>query len=739
MDKLTGDSMNIVRYFVRTPSGPMPEIATFSQRHCAPIVDLRDVVERNGKDKAKYSSNDALYYLEKLDIAIKLGGQLRTDGRVYYPQYKTLERRRQAMLKTPGGEAARDLVGDIVLSPEAEAEWIAINPKLLFDLNYLKFSQNQDERAWLLNAGTDELIYAQHDDRLAGIGFTAKDAEAMSDRSRWGRNELGKALMAVRDRIVGELRSNRKTDPEWDYPENEHRLWSYQNLDHPRNSDLRAKYNILDLPSPDPYSDDTFHPRGNKADSRTSEIATNTSATPNTTEASAFTELDAVKEITVPMDHTQSEGEKTEDPKTVPPAEARVYFYNADYFHSPTTWMFSPRQRAPIVDKRDGSEERTYSSIEQLYQLERIEVGLVHGCKKSERPKRGSLSIDNAKALILKENNPTRARDVGREIILSDEAERVWQSKNQEILTDIHYLKFRQNQDERDWLLATKDYELVYVDENDLSSGIGFSEEDAEKNEFFWGDNKLGKALMAVRDRIRQELEDDDCDYREWDRSHQHRLDPAERYSHQRRKLKRDPFLPRQAPPHPTSNPQAMDQQNTPEATPPVSPTTRSRNNPITQSTTMPTLHPGIGGSPPSLNEKGAQAGVKREPDLEAMHPIDSARETKKPKLAMGHLLKIPPNTEATSHLAMPPPPPSGRTSSKISTDCTSAQTTRADLHFTVDTIEQLQSGLESMGCKFQNTESKQVSQRPLYFTVEEVESVQAMLKQLGFAIGPIV
>lgn len=51
----------------------------------------------------------------------------------------------------------------------------------------------------LLGTGDRELVEASPYDRVWGVGFRARDAER--NRERWGLNLLGKALMAVRERL----------------------------------------------------------------------------------------------------------------------------------------------------------------------------------------------------------------------------------------------------------------------------------------------------------------------------------------------------------------------------------------------------------------------------------------------------------------------------------------------------------------------------------------------------------
>jgi ribA/ribD-fused uncharacterized protein len=68
--------------------------------------------------------------------------------------------------------------------------------------------------------------------------------------------------------------------------------------------------------------------------------------------------------------------------------------------------------------------------------------------------------------------------------------------------------KFTRSQDAEDLrkrLLATGDRELVEASPLDRVWGIGFVERDAGRNRQAWGQNLLGKAVMDVRARLREE------------------------------------------------------------------------------------------------------------------------------------------------------------------------------------------------------------------------------------------
>jgi ribA/ribD-fused uncharacterized protein len=82
--------------------------------------------------------------------------------------------------------------------------WDAHKEAIVEQGNWCKFTMGEgecgaDARARLLATGDRELVEASPYDRIWGIGFAAKNAEA--NRARWGQNLLGKAIMKVRARI----------------------------------------------------------------------------------------------------------------------------------------------------------------------------------------------------------------------------------------------------------------------------------------------------------------------------------------------------------------------------------------------------------------------------------------------------------------------------------------------------------------------------------------------------------
>jgi ribA/ribD-fused uncharacterized protein len=98
-----------------------------------------------------------------------------------------------------------------------EQTWLANRERIVEEGNYYKFLYGKGEgegkegeppglKNKLLATGDRELVEASPMDRIWGIGFGAKNAEAR--RNRWGMNLLGKAIMKARDTIRAEEESS---------------------------------------------------------------------------------------------------------------------------------------------------------------------------------------------------------------------------------------------------------------------------------------------------------------------------------------------------------------------------------------------------------------------------------------------------------------------------------------------------------------------------------------------------
>ncbi|CAH0015902.1 unnamed protein product [Clonostachys rhizophaga] len=81
------------------------------------------------------------------------------------------------------------------------SSWDEIKSEVVVTGNMGKFGQNRRLRSLLLSTGDRVLAEAASQDRVWGIGFTAREAMALQKPELWGENRLGKVLMEVRRRL----------------------------------------------------------------------------------------------------------------------------------------------------------------------------------------------------------------------------------------------------------------------------------------------------------------------------------------------------------------------------------------------------------------------------------------------------------------------------------------------------------------------------------------------------------
>ena len=90
--------------------------------------------------------------------------------------------------------------------------WNERKSEFVFAANYAKFSQNKELQALLLSTGDKILAEASPYDCIWGIGLRASDPDSTAPLKWRGENLLGKALMAVREKIRCE-KSDGKQNP----------------------------------------------------------------------------------------------------------------------------------------------------------------------------------------------------------------------------------------------------------------------------------------------------------------------------------------------------------------------------------------------------------------------------------------------------------------------------------------------------------------------------------------------
>lgn len=102
----------------------------------------------------------------------------------------------------------------------------------------------------------------------------------------------------------------------------------------------------------------------------------------------------------------------------------------------------------------------------------------------------------------------TTIKALGRKVVNFDQAK--WDEERVNIVKRGNELKFQNNTEILESLLATGKKKLVEAAPRDRVWGIGYGEKNAMKNQGKWGRNLLGIILTDLRDKLREEREESD-------------------------------------------------------------------------------------------------------------------------------------------------------------------------------------------------------------------------------------
>lgn len=134
--------------------------------------------------------------------------------------------------------------------------------------------------------------------------------------------------------------------------------------------------------------------------------------------------------------------------------------------------------------------------------------GIVFSCAEQYMMWRKAILFqdENSARRILTESDPRRQKQLGRRIAGFDE--NIWREHRENAVFEGNVLKFLQNKDLLEQLLATGDAMLVEASPYDRVWGVGLSADDPRiLNPANWqGENLLGKCLQRSRNWIREYL-----------------------------------------------------------------------------------------------------------------------------------------------------------------------------------------------------------------------------------------
>lgn len=109
--------------------------------------------------------------------------------------------------------------------------------------------------------------------------------------------------------------------------------------------------------------------------------------------------------------------------------------------------------------------------------------------------------LASAEMILSLGQDPKTAKKMGRQV--SNYNDSIWSEKRYDIMVSVLKAKFSVPF-YKDLLIETGNKTLVEASPFDRIWGIGYGVENAERNKGNWGENLLGKALMEVRENIKE-------------------------------------------------------------------------------------------------------------------------------------------------------------------------------------------------------------------------------------------
>lgn len=165
----------------------------------------------------------------------------------------------------------------------------------------------------------------------------------------------------------------------------------------------------------------------------------------------------------------------------------------------------------PVSDCKDEEFDFFYKTrhpFSQWYSCEFVIDGIVFNTAEQFMMYSKAMLFDNKSIAekILKTNDPRQQKELGRNVLNFDND--VWNNTAFEIVYKGNYAKFSQNENLKKFLLDTENKSIVEASPSDIIWGIGLSETDTDRfDRVKWkGTNRLGEALICVREDIKNEI-----------------------------------------------------------------------------------------------------------------------------------------------------------------------------------------------------------------------------------------
>lgn len=103
-------------------------------------------------------------------------------------------------IKETDPRKAKDIGRDV--KPFNKKEWDRVCLEMVTDILLAKFTQSKQCRRVIMDTGSRELVEASKFDDIWGIKLAVDDDRVLNKANWKGKNLLGKALMAVREKIA---------------------------------------------------------------------------------------------------------------------------------------------------------------------------------------------------------------------------------------------------------------------------------------------------------------------------------------------------------------------------------------------------------------------------------------------------------------------------------------------------------------------------------------------------------
>ncbi|KAF8882171.1 hypothetical protein CPB84DRAFT_1851336 [Gymnopilus junonius] len=170
-----------------------------------------------------------------------------------------------------------------------------------------------------------------------------------------------------------------------------------------------------------------------------------------------------------------------------------VFFWKTNEVHGwGSQWYHSPFTAKVVFEEGDKEEEVKFATAEHWMMVQKALLF------KDAEVAREVLEVEGTG-----QKDMTYVKSLGRKVRNFDEEK--WVEARERIVLEGNLLKFSQNQELGEKLVATGDKQIVEASPRDRIWGVGFGEKNALEERTRWGLNLLGKALESTRGRLRNE------------------------------------------------------------------------------------------------------------------------------------------------------------------------------------------------------------------------------------------